>query len=436
MKKSAVFLILSFVLLGFFACQYSIPTAIEVIGNPSAKFAETVDVGKKFEELLKFAIDKDERLTMIPCTNSKTEIITNLIHVELINKEYPKLEDPADFPATFPDADESLADLFDTDTPLENHENLILLDSEKDKKNRLLIQLSELGSLLPEFEFYNGKDAEGNVLTDQEGVYKARLYFSGTEIIRKTKIRIKTIEVEVTIDEDDKEVYHFLPGTDHTEDKQFKDGNSNIEKWKEDGYYDGETCPSDGIEIDIPLTRNDIAISFEVYIPEGETLSLSDFEESYINVELVIWLPLKFIAINDEAALSFPDDYFFSSKDDLFGREEPDSESLVFDIVESLSVDINFHNHPFMGRDLIISNKDISKKDIDIVRKIIESNDALSFTIPEDKMKIINKPENWPFAPNIKIGGFATGEKLFFPKDFHAFEFAFKAKVHYRKDFF
>jgi len=432
MKKSAVFLILSFVPLGFFACQFAIPTAVEIIGNPSAKFSETVDVGKMFEDLIRHGIDKDERLIMIPCT--QPEIITNLIYLELINEEYDDLTDKEKIEELFPGTnlipDDINDDPFLDDIPLTTDKNLILLDSMEDKENRLIVPLSELGLLLPGFVFYNGKD----------GGYEARLYFSGSEIIEKSIIDITIVEVKKG---DDGE-YTPLPGTEHTicDGLDITDDKSDIEKWIEDECYDGETCPSSGEEIIIPLTGNDIAISFKVYIPENTILHLSDFKASYIKVELVLWLPLKFVAVAEKAALFFPDDYFFSSEKDLFGREKPDSESLVFDIVESLSVDINFQKHPFKGGELIILNKgeitfeegnlNILDKGVDI-RSPIEKDDALSFTVAEDNMKEINKPDNWPFAPNIIIG-FKEKDTLSFTKDFKAFEFAFKAKVRYRKD--
>jgi len=425
MKKSAVFLIFSFVLLGFFACQFTIPTAIEIIGNPSAIFAEAVDIGKMFENLLEDKINRDERLTMIPC--SYPDIITNLIHVELINEEYPKLENEEDFYTTFPKADEDIPDFFEDMGGVNTDKKLILLDSENDSKNRLIIQLSDLSSLLPGFKFYQGEDP-----ADQDLFYKARIHFSGSEIIEKTRMNVTIKEIKITVDEDGIEHYAPIAGPEHTHTipvDELTNSKSEIDKWKEDEYYDGEDCPPGGIDFDIPLTGNDIFISFEVYIPEHEQISMADFDASSIHVELVIWLPFKFIAVEDEAALFFPEDYFFNPEEDLFGREEPDSESLVFDIVENLFVDVKFHNHPFQGRELIISNKDVD------IRSPIDNNDEISFTVTEDNMDKINKPENWPFAPNIKIGGFATGDKLSFPKDFNAIQFAFKAKVHYRKDF-
>jgi len=451
MKKNAFFLIFSFILPGFFACQFSIPTAIEIIGNPSAKFVERVEVGKMFEDLVRKGIDEDERLTMIPCTNDKIEIITNLIHVELINEEYDDLMDRNDIKDIFPDTT-LIPDLhIDENTPLENYEILILLDSDDtDIENQLVIPLSELGQILPGFMFYRGDEE------DKDGAYEARLYFSGSKIIEKSIIKISVTEVEKgddgkyrPLENGINKVPIFYDGPENDE--------SDIVKWKKDGYYEGETCPSGGKEIPIPLTGNDIAISFTVYIPPGKTLYLSDFEASFIKVELVVWLPLKFQAIVDGAMLFFPEGYFFNPEKDLFGRKKPDSESLVFDIVENLSVDLNFQKHPFIGGDLIILNKgrdengedrkieDLITFDDEIgeitiseecftIRNRIEKDNELSFALTEDDLKEINKPENNPFSPDILIG-FKDGDKLSFKKDFNAFEFAFKAKIHYRKDF-
>jgi len=425
MKKSAVFLILSFILLGFFACQ--IPKAIEIIGTPSARFAETVDVGSMFVDLLKNAINKDERLTIIPCTSPKLEIITYLIHTKLLdNKEFDDLENEEQFYESFPHSqDDQLYDHIGG-VPLDRDKTLFKLDSseEEDPEKRLNIPLSELGLVLPGFKFYDGKDKDGNPVPDaQDGVYKTRLYLSGSQIVDKSKIIIEFGR----FDEENK---YLTIDTSIIEKDDIVIGKSAIDEWESnpEGYSDDDFCPNIGAEIDIPITKEDIVVSFTLLIPQGETLEEGDFKGCNINVELVIWLPFKFEAISDDAALSFPDDSFFSSEDDVFGREDPDSDSLIAGIIESLSVDVKFQNNPFKGADLIISSKGVD------IHNPIGNNDTLSFTITDDNMKKINDPENWPFIPNIKIG-FAPGEKLAFPKEFNAIEFAFKAKVRYRKDF-
>jgi len=441
MKKSAVFLILSLVLPGFFACQFSIPTAVEIIGNPSAKFAEEIDVGKKFEDLIRHGIDKDERLTMIPCTNDEIEIITNIIYLELINEEYDDLEDKTHIHLIFPSAAPDLSEFIGV-KKLDEDKILIA----RDPNNRLVIPLSELGSILPGFVFYDGKDADENVVTDQDGVYKTKLYFSGSDILVKSKVRVILEEVYIEGNEE-----KYKPIELPKDEFDIEDQSSGIENGTEE--YAGKSCPSGGIDIGIPLTGKDIAISFEVFIPEGTDLYLSDFGASNIIVELLLWLPLKFKAVKEDASLFFPEDYFFNPTKDIFGRKEKDSESLAFDIIESLSVDVNFKKHPFKDAELIIWNYkefdeegNLINSSVDekwesihsnkgvIIRSPIGKDDALSFTVAEDKMKEINNPDNWPFAPDIIIG-FNKNDTLSFKKDFNASEFAFKAKVHYRKDF-
>ena len=395
MRKNAALLFLSLFLPVFFACQ--IPKAIEIIGTPSARFAETVDIGKMFTDLLKDAINKDDKLTIIPCP--KTEIITYLIHAELFNEEFDAVEHEDELGyLNFPGMELLPGDIGVTLTS-----DKVLIDGSND---RMTLPLSEVGSLLEGFEFTE---------------YVSKLYFSGSPLIKKSKVKIIIEEIDVI---DGTETYTLI--------KSIEEGNitnkgSDIKTWEEDKEYKETACPSDGIEIDIPIIGKDIAVSFKVYIPAGEILYLDDFEAGNINIEVVVWLPFKFTAIDDDAALSFPDGSFFKSDEDLFGREEPDSESMIFDIIESISVDVKFHNNPFDGADLIIYSKGVA-----ILNPI---EDTLSFTISEKDMKEINKPENWPFTPNIKIG-FAEGETLSFPREFNAFEFAFKAKVHYRKDFF
>jgi hypothetical protein len=433
MKKSAVFLILSFILLGFFACHLAIPTAIEIIGSPSPRFAETVDIGKMFTDLLRDAMNKDERLTIIPCT--EPEIITYLIHTKLLdNQEFNELESEEHFYESFPHSqDDKLYDHILDGSSLGKDKVLFSLDSsEEAPENRLIVPFSELGSLLPGFQFYHGEDKDGNK-DDPEGVYKTRLYISGSKIVEKSKIIITIGKFEFN-EEEDKEEYKKID--DFTIEKDdIITGESDIYKWEAEGYSDKDFCPLKGADVDIPITKEDIVISFKILIPKNEYLNKDDFEECKINVELVVWLPFKFIAVEDDAALSFPEGSFFSSEDDLFGREKPDSESLMLDIIESLSVDVRFYNNPFKGAELIISNKkdiEAEEKGINIPSNSI-TDDSLSFTLTEENMKEINNPDNWPFVPDIKIG-FAPGDKLTFPKVFNAIEFAFKTKVRYRID--
>jgi len=388
MRKSALFLVLSLFLLIFFSCQ--IPTAIEIIGTPSVRFAETVDIGKMFMDLLSKAINKDDRLSIIPC--DKPEVMTCLIHAELIDNKYNQVITDTDINDLFFGQELNDGHL---GYKLDDKTTLIRTNPDDDDVN---VPLSELGSLLKGFMFHG---------------YKTKLYLSGSKIIEKSKIIM-------TIEEIDPGSNPPIPPIT----KSGKNESSKIDDWKKNGYS-GTSCPDGGIDIDIPITGKDVNVTFEVYIPGGTTVYLDDFEGDTIKVEVVVWLPFEFEAV-DEAELSFPDDAFFSSEDDLFCRDEPDSDSLFLDIIESLSVSVKFKNSPFNGADLIISSLGID------IHNGIE-NDTLSFTLTEDDMKAINDPANYPFTPNIKIG-FQDGDILSFKRLFYAIEFSFKAKIRYRID--
>jgi hypothetical protein len=396
MRKNAFLLILSFVLPCFFSCDFAIPKAIEITGTPSIRFAETVDVGKMFTDLLDKAILSNDKMSVFPCKQTTT--LTYLIHAELFNQPYNNVTSSAEFDdmkSKFPGMDldyEHIGDQLDDD------QTLIAGGDE----HRQILPLSEIGSLLKGFEFQGGE---------------TKLYFSGSPLISKAKVNIKLEEVV-------NGVYTPIPNKSENTDISLGSGESDIEIWKREGY-NGTTCPA-GKSINIPLNGKDIALSFEVYIPKGTMLTLVDFQAGSIKAEVVVWLPFSFKA-NDPggADLEFPEDSFFSSEDDLFGREKANDDSIFTDIIQSLSVNIKFQNNPFKGGNLIIESKGV----------VIENpiSNVLSFTVTEENMKKINNFANWPFTPQPKIH-FAKDSVVSFPRVFSITEFSFQAKIRYRID--
>jgi hypothetical protein len=408
MRKNIVFLALSLLVLVIFACEFIVPTAIEVKGSPEVRFVERIDLGKMFTGLLDDAITENENeMTVFPC--SQTEIFTYLIHAELFTQEFDAVNDLDEFDylrEVFPgmqlepdDIDATLA------------EDKILIDGSKDRST---IPIAEVGSLLTGFRFSE---------------YKTILYFSGnTPLINKSKVNIIFEEIEVV---DDEEIYtEIFDDIENRTGVSIQDNPSDIEEWRTNGVYTGTECPSGGVEFTIPITGKDIAISFIVYIPEGEELTLDDFEAGEIKVEVIVWLPFIFEAVDDTAEIAFPDDALFSSEDDLFGRDEPGAENMMTDIIESLSLKIVLDNNnpnPFLNSELVVWSGD----NIEIINHI--TSNSLLFAISEENMTKINDPENWPFTPNFKIR-FSSGDILQFPREFFATDFIFNAKIKYRMD--
>jgi hypothetical protein len=398
MRKNAFLLILSFVLSCFFSCDFAIPKAIEIIGTPSLRFAETVDVGKMFTDLLDNAIVSNDKMSVFPC--KQTIILTYLIHAELFDQAYNDVTTPAEFQDMKDKFPGMNLDYSHISYPLPADQILIKSTDE----HRQILPLSEIGSLLNGFEFQGGE---------------TKLYLSGSDLISKAKVNI-------TLEEFADDVYTPIPDNPANTGIDLDGAGSEIATWKINGY-DGTTCPA-GKSINVPLNGKDIALSFEVYIPQGETLYIDDFKAGSIKAEIVVWMPFSFKAIADEGAdLKFPEGSFFSSEDDLFGREKSDDDSIFTDIIQSLSVNIKFQDNPFAGGVLIISSGSIE------IRNQITS-DILSFAVTEEDMKKINNPANWPFTPQ-PIMHFAKNAVVSFPRVFNITEFGFEAKIRYRIDF-
>jgi len=155
-------------------------------------------------------------------------------------------------------------------------------------------------------------------------------------------------------------------------------------------------------------------------------LTLDDFKAGCIKAEIVVWMPFSFKATAPGGAdLKFPEDSFFSSEDDLFGREKAGDDSMITDIIQSLSVKIKFQNNPFNGGNFIIESKGI------VIQNPISN--VLSFNLTEADMKKINNSANWPFTPQPKIH-FAKDSVVSFPRVFSITEFSIQAKILYRID--
>jgi hypothetical protein len=414
MRKNIIFGVIAISALFFFACEFNIPKAIEVKGTPSVRFAQTVNIGDMFTQVLKDEIEnnmdsdemEDVTMTILPCEN--TDFFTFIIHMELFNKpinlddENPQLDLPGN------DLDDFIDDLI--------QEKPVLLGEDKDLiflEEPMILPLSSIGSLLDGFSFKE---------------IKTKLYLSGTSIVDKLKIYIDIDKIE--INENDEEIttdYRNYEFDWRDSDKENK--NSDFDNWK-DGYT-ALALPDGGVEIEFPADGKNTSVSFRVVIPEGTNLILSDFEDGLINVEVVVWLPFVLTADSDGAEISFPDGALFSAEDDLFGRSSPDDENLMADIIENMYLEIKLDQNPFLGSDLVVWSE--NNNDVIIITNPLTTN-SLSFTISDNDMKKINEPENWPFTPNFKMV-FPMGAELSFPREFNALEFIFNAKILYRMDF-
>jgi hypothetical protein len=397
MRKKIIFGALIILTLISFACEFNLPKTIEIKGSTSVKFAEKVNIGDMFTDVLKSEIQNENDkmdnmiMTILPCET--TENFTFIIHMDLFDQ--PIDIDNGD--GVFPDyPGNELSDLInDLDingpTTLTNDRIIIYLDEP------ITLPLSSIGSLLEGFTF---KDT------------KTKLYFSGSDSI------FSKLRIDIEIGDSD-------PITIDCSNGDVENQDSGFDTWKTG--YTAAGLPNGGIEIDIPRNGDDVIVDFEVVIPKNTPLQLSDFKDGFIKVEIVVWFPFVLEANAGGAEISFPDDALFSSTDDLFGRSSPGEENMLTDNIENMSLEIVFDKNPFKGSELVVW----SGGNIEIRNQL--TNNSLSFTISENDMNKINDPSNWPFTPNFKME-FPGGATLSFPRQFNAVEFIFKAKIKYRMD--
>ncbi|GBU29663.1 hypothetical protein R84B8_03236 [Treponema sp. R8-4-B8] len=410
MKKKIIFLISSLLVLLFFACDYKMPTAVEIKGNPSVRFDEKVEIGSMFTDLLDKAINDNnqEGVTILSCKN--THDFTFLVHMELLNQDFDLDYDPSipDELPTLPDLPgidlgEILEELVNQPVTLSNSIDIIKSDEP------INVPFSSIGSLLDGFEF------DGNII---------KLYFSGTDIIEKIKLDVKFYSIK-----ENGELH-----LEYTYDGRITaspDGLININSWKNNGYTDTD-LPDGGFKIEnLKLDGKDIAVEYRVYIPAGETVTLEDLQGGHIKVDAAIWLPIVLIAKAGGAEIEFPKDALFSSDSDLFGRDSQNTDSMITDIIKSLSLEIQFSQNPFSGAELVVTSQTAGGDKIEIRNVLTDT--SFPFAISEEDMKKINLAKNIPFTPNFKLS-FPGGKTIKFPKEFNATRVIFSAKIKYRID--
>jgi len=241
---------------------------------------------------------------------------------------------------------------------------------------------------------------------------KARLYIYGSNLNEKIKIEITG------------EDFNFNPFDFNKESVSF---NNNM--------FSGTGLPGrKGDELTLTLSGEQ-TIHFSVIIPEHTEVDSALFKET-LKADLLIWLPLEFVASPGDAQILFPEGFLFSGGD-LFGRGKPDDSNPISDFIESLELSINLKENAFKGRELIIwSQPGLTELDPDkdiIIRRTLTEN---AFIIPFDSetMKKINDPANYPFSPRF-LFEYEKDEELIIPREFVSTEFVFKAKVNFRKEF-
>jgi len=365
MRKILYIIILSPVLL-LSACKLQMPTSVQVKGSPELRFSAKFDIGNYLEELHNGFQEEKDDIVLLDC--KKTDIVTYLVYMKLYDKEIPL------------DGLNSLAEAAAGNSfTIPNDINLI--------DDNLEVPALDFGEFLDGFSF------------DKTSV-KSKLYISGSQIVNGLSVELKV---------DNKKLTSYS-------------GNK-ASDLKGKNAYDKIGLPDGGVEIDLPFDGDEFKINYIISAKSGE------FYKEWMNdpsvlIEIAVWLPFNFTANHAGAEVKLPDDLF--PEGDLFGRESPNSDNTVTEMLESLSFAIKMNKNPFTGAKL-----NVTSTGINIENPI--GGASLEFAVNEQNMKAINTQANFPFAPKLKLV-FDKSGGLSFPRNFVITEISFKAKLNHTID--
>jgi len=383
MKKTYLFLLL---VLAVAICACTIPSEIQVKGAvPNLKIEQNIDLSQMFKDMVSESFGGDgANLTMLECVNSQITTQTYLAHMLAIEDEKYDFH----FEAT----DIVVNGETYTITSGKLQDNIVLYDSSNGSGDAITLPLSNFGEILTGFTFDSSK-------------VKAMLYLkSQDEIVKYAKIHLTFVEVT---DSSNKHVIEPI-----TVDNRNGSG-INLSS----DTYQNQNLPAGGSLIngfgDILNQKKDFNIEIKVELPTGTTINGSLFDsDDFIDItaELVIWLPMDLVAVDNNAEISFPD---------AFGDVGKFIDS-ISEYMESLDLSILMDKNPFKEGTLVM------KQDGQLEVKNDLKADSLVFDIKKDDMKKI-KDLGGGFNPEIGIV-FSKNEHIIFPPQFKINSISFGAK--------
>ena len=396
MRKAPLFLPVIAAIMAVFACSLnlSMPEKIQIKGSPAVRFAANMNLSDMFSDMIEDGLTSgsDGDMLILPCTQPNTK--TFIIYISLFKDDEIELDTPLQELPDFEDLPEGVE--FDPGDYMDTPEDLILAQDDVS-----VINFAEVKELLQGFEF---KEVTG------------KLYISGTEVVNSLRFNLS----DGTPTGFNKDITGFNEACLFTE------------KWAEELTKP----PSGGREIDLTDLINNAINSengelnffYEISVNDSFHPSLAD--NAKMKAELVLWLPLDFIAGDDGADIKFPENFFGDGDKDLFGRESSGGSDSLTDIFESLRIKIDMNTSPFAGGTLTV--KSGSESSEILITAPLNSN-SLDFGIDDANMTKINSADYFPFVPKFKVH-FGKGGELKIPVSFMTTAVYFEAKMKYTYD--
>ena len=380
------------IILVIFAC--TIPTSFEIHGSPKIRLSANYNLSEMFAEMITGGFTSGiEGSEILPCTN--TDIQTYIIYMDLfkgdlnISDFFPiPLNPPSGY--SFPVPEDTVLIPY-SDSPV-------------------TLPLAGIGEYIGNFEF---------------SAVKSKVYASGSDIST-----IVSLELKIGISGEEIE---------EIEEEKINTNNnspSGRENWGSE--YTGRTEPAGGEEIKSLTTQlnrqENLDVYFSIFIEKDKMLESDWFDDSSIMIEIVLWVPLEFVAGEGGAVLMFPDNFWGEAGSDLFGREIAEENNSLTQIIKNMNLIIEMNRNPFEGATLVVS----STGNLEIVNGI--SGNSMNFMITEENMEKLNSVDYFPFVPKFTLN-FAqynrstdTGGKLSFPRDFRLTTICLEAEIIYIYD--
>jgi len=383
-KKSSILktvFVLIPLILAIFACSLPLPSNIEILGSPELSFKANKSLTDMFQDMIGLPEmpDSEYKPEILPCKN--VEYQTYIVYIELFH------------------------DNFDIDLNIPDKLNGQSYTTPSAGKIRMINDVKILDEPIPSISFGEGlnKYFEG---FEFSGV-NSTIFISGSDVVKFLRLEIDF-------------------NGEETSKNNLANKSSGYENWN--GEYGGKTMPEGCVTFDIsPLITSGetLDINIKAYLEKD-----NDIERAWLDlpvkVELVIWYPLVFTAITDDAKIDFPDDFFGDGESDLFGRTEPaeDDKMSPTEIIQSAELTIKLNHDLFEGAILNIKSKDVTISTDEL------QGQYLGFKIDEENMKKINEPDNFPFNPKFSFN-FKKGGRINVPWELSTEEFSLKARIHH-----
>jgi hypothetical protein len=369
MKKH--FFLLSFALfLLLMSCNYQIPSAVQIKGSPDLRFSANFGMNDYLKDFVNEEdFKKDAEKEGIKLLDCGK---TSAVTYLVYMKLYgEKLTLPSGIP---------------TNTDYYATSNITLVDNQSIEVPALNFADSFKG-----FSFNQNKIV-------------SKLYISGSPIVESLSVELKI---------------------DNGNSQQSSGKGNRASSLNGKTTYDGNELPTGGNIMALPFNGNKFKVNYKIYVKAGDIIKKEWMEgDTSVLVELAVWLPFEFIADKDGTELDLPDDLF--GGDDLFGRESSSNDNTITKMLESLNFAMNMNVSPFTGAILNVNSKGIN------INNPIKGA-SLEFALSEQNMKVINRPENIPFAPKLKLV-FNKGGTVSFPRNLAITEISFNAKLNHTID--